>query len=542
MTGLYLEPERIAEAGGLVSRLLERDPRALGLFPPEAFNSPAAARAEVRPLRSSLDLGTFHCPSSEASVRLERVLAGGGLVVTTGQQPQLFGGPLYVLYKALSAVRAAVDLERQLGVPCLAVFWVAGDDHDWGEVASVGYLDREETVRRIEISASPGQAGSPVGPAPLSSEILEKTEEFVGALEAHEAGDAWLDLLRKQYVPGRSFTDAFIGTVSHWMGELPIAFLDSAHPEVRRASSPFVQRVIEERKIVDEALGRGTDAVTDIGYRAQLTYLGGAIPVFREGRGGRYRLRGTSGAVQVDRESSRQVSDVTDEAASEPERFSPSAALRPVLESWLLPVGATVLGPGEIAYWAQLDPVFETLDVPMPGILPRDSWRVVEPRVARLLEKTGVTADELRDGGHEAAAGLVERSRPLPVEESLRRLEVEVDGRFAALDETVGSDLPGLRPAVGKSRSQVLSTLESLRKTLDRMTRDREQASLGQLRRAAANLYPNGKSQERSLATYVYLARYGDRFLDAARAAALLPPLDEAPPPGDGVAGTTAGE
>lgn len=543
MTRLHLEPERIAGPGGLVSSLLESDPRALALFPSGAFD-PAGTPGELgRPGKSPLHPGVFHCLEAGTRQRLERILAGEGLVVTTGQQPQLFGGPLLVLYKALSAVRAAADLERRLGSPCLAVFWVAADDHDWPEVASVGYLDREENLCRVEIPAPPDRAGRPVGPSPLPPEIRERIREFIGSLETHEAGEPWLDLLKDQYVPGRSFTDAFIGVASRWMGGLPIAFLDSAHPEVRQASSPLVQRVLEGREVVDEALRRGTDAVSDLGHRAQLTYIEGAIPLFREGSGGRYRLRGASGPVQVDlSRTSQEVSDLVREAASEPERFSPSAALRPVLESWLLPVGATVLGPGEIAYWSQLGPLFEALEVPMPAILTRDSWRVEEPRIARLLGKTGVTADDLRDGGAAAASGLVERSRPRSVEEALLRLEDRVDGEFDVLEETVATDLPGLRSAVGKSRSQFVSALVALRKTLDSMTRDRERTMIAQLHRVAVNFYPDGIPQERALATYVFLSRHGDRFLEAVRAAALEPPPEDAPGPPDGVAGTTPAE
>jgi uncharacterized protein YllA (UPF0747 family) len=349
--------------------------------------------------------------------------------------------------------------------------------------------------------------------------------------------------LRDQYVPGRSFTDAFVGVASRWLGELPIAFLDSAHTEVRQASSLLVQRILEEREAVDEALATGTDAVTDLGYRAQLTHVEGAIPLFREGSDGRYRLRGTTGSVQVDLSGSfRVASDLVGEAASEPERYSPSAALRPVLESWLLPVGATVLGPGEMAYWAQLGPLFQALEVPMPGILPRDSWRVVEPRMARLLRKTGVTADDLRDGGAAAAASLVERARPRSVEKALLRLEDRVGLEFDTLEGTVGTDLPGLRSAVGKSRSQLASALAALRKTLDSTTRDREGTMIAQLRRVAANLYPDGIPQERALATYVFLARHGDRFLEAVRAAAIGPPLSDAAGPRDGVAGATPEE
>ena len=543
MSDLHLEAERISGPGGLVSSILGGDPDALALFPPGVFG-PAKTPDGARPsLESNLSPESFHCTEPAARDRLEAALAGKGLVVTTGQQPQLFGGPLYVLYKALSAVRSAARIERQLDTPCVAVFWVAADDHDWAEVASVSYLDRDEQLVRLKLTAPPDRAGRPVGPSLLPAEVEELTREFLGSLETRETGDRWQDILRDQYSAGRSFTEAFIGVASEWLDGIPIAFLDSAHPEVRGAASPFVRRVLEQRNLVNEALEQGTAAVTDLGYRAQLTQTPGAIPLFREGAGGRYRLREASGVIQIDRDDNfLDVSDLVAEATADSDRFSPSAALRPVLESWLLPVQATVLGPGEIAYWSQLPPLFRALDVPMPSILPRGSWRVLEPRTERLLRKTGVSADDLRDGGAAASAGLVERSRPRGVEEALLRLEDRMEEEFEALESRVVSDLPGLRSAVGKSRSQAFSALAALRKTLDGVTRDREESTLAQLRRAAANLFPEGVPQERALAVWVYLVRYGNEFIDAARSAALEPPSEHSASREDGVAGGATAE
>lgn len=542
MSELRFEPESIASPGGLVSSILAGDPEALALFPPGIFG-PAEKQVARSRFASTLDPASFHCTDPGARDRLHAALAGEGLVVTTGQQPQLFGGPLYVLYKALSAVRCAARIERELDTPCVAIFWVAADDHDWHEVASVGYLDRDERLRRLEIEAPADRAGRPVGPSLLPAEVEHLTRGFLDTLETREAGDRWLGILRDQYRAGRSFTEAFIGVASAWLEGLPIALLDSAHPDVRAAASPFVRRVLEQRDVVDDALRRGTEAVTDHGYRAQLKQTPGAIPLFREGTGGRYRLQGASGPIQVDRDDQfRDISALVAEAVEQSGRFSPSAALRPVLESWLLPVQTTILGPGEIAYWSQLAPLFRSLEVPMPTILPRDSWRVIEPRTERLLRKTGVSADELRDGGTTAAAGLIERSRPRGVEEALLRLEDVVEEEFGALESTVVSHLPGLRSAVGKSRSQTFSALAALHKTLDSATREREESTLGQLRRAAANLFPDGIPQERALAVWVYLARYGDGFIEAARAAALEAPSGHSSSRADGVAGGATAE
>ena len=117
-----------------------------------------------------------------------------------------------------------------------------------------------------------------------------------------------------------------------------------------------------------------------------------------------------------------------------------------------------------------------------------------------------------------------------------------MDGEFGVLEEAAATDLPGLQSAVGKSRSQFVSALVALRRTLDSMTRDRERTMIAQLHRVAVNFYPDGIPQERAMATYVFLARHGDRFLEAARTAALGSPLRDAPGPPDGVAGTTTAE
>src|SRR5881396_3463875 len=63
----------------------------------------------------------------------DRLAAGEVLAITTGQQPGLFTGPLYTVYKALSAIAVARRLEQERGVPVVPVFWVAGDDHDFTE-------------------------------------------------------------------------------------------------------------------------------------------------------------------------------------------------------------------------------------------------------------------------------------------------------------------------------------------------------------------------------------------------------------------------
>ncbi len=543
MTPLVFETERLAGAGGLVADLLNGDPEALRLFPPGVLDATVAPVVPDPANECRIPKQAFVRVTTPGRERLGRVISGEGIVVSTGQQPQLFGGPLYVLYKALTAVHTASVIEKQLGRPCLAVFWVAGDDHDWNEVASIGLLDREERLRKLAVAPVEERAGRSVGPSPLPDDIDEIARQFCDSMERRDGGNPWIDSLLDSYRPGRTFTEAFVEVVSGWLAGWPIAFVDSAHPELRRAAGPFYRAVLENHESADGALAAGTSSVTDLGYRPQLTYLENAVPVFRDTDEGRCRLYGTRLTLRIGRGGeSRPLGEMLADIASDPIPYSPSAALRPALESWLLPVAATVLGPGEIAYWSQLSPTFDLFGVTMPAIRPRRSWRVLEPRVSRLLEKTGVNAEDLSDGGTAAVAGLVERSRPRAVEEALLQLEDRVEEEFRLLEDTVGTDLPGLRSAVGKSRSQAFAGLAGFRRTLDSATRKREETAVAQLRRAADNLYPEGTPQERALSVYVFLARHGDSFLHSAWDATLNGnpevPSDET----GGVAGNAAAE
>jgi bacillithiol biosynthesis cysteine-adding enzyme BshC len=458
--------------------------------------------------------------------------------VTTGQQPQLFGGPLLVLYKALSAVELAVELESHTGRPCLAVFWVASDDHDWREVASIGLLDAEESLRQLQLQAPPGWEGRSVGPAPLPDAVLELLDQMSSWMEISDPGRSWLQGLRKSYEPGVSFSEAFVRVLDDWVGDAPIAFLDSADPELRQASEPLFRSVLARPADVEHALVTGREAVAKCGYSPQLSHVEGAAPIFADTEEGRRRLHVTERGARAGSDGP-QISlsrESPDEATGTPE-LSPSAALRPVLESYLLPVAATVLGPGEIGYWAQLPPLFECLDVPMPAIQPRDSWLVIEPRIDRLLDKTGLAPGMLSDGGASAVALVADGGRPEGLDRAISALETSTVDGFLEAETAVKAEAPGLRPALGKASARTQSVIGELRRAVDAWVREREAARIDQIRRVARNLFPGGVPQERTVSPYVYLARHGDDFLAAVRQASRADRAQGSDAAGGGVAG-----
>jgi uncharacterized protein YllA (UPF0747 family) len=115
-------------------------------------------------------------PALEAAARLARP---GTVAVVTGQQAGLFGGPLYTLLKAVTAVQLARWVEAELRTPAVPIFWVESEDHDWAEVRSATLLDRQASLASLTAIDPPG-----AGLRPVPALTFSENEPVMEALSA----------------------------------------------------------------------------------------------------------------------------------------------------------------------------------------------------------------------------------------------------------------------------------------------------------------------------------------------------------------------
>lgn len=505
-------PWQLAHSGSLAGDALAGLPATTGLFDAPPGRLPDTAVVEARAgMGSGLPAEAFTTTSTGAAERLTRVLAGDGVVVTTGQQPGLFLGPLYTIYKALTAVRLAGELERRTGRSALAVFWVASDDHDWDEVAACRIVDAEEEIFTMRVDPPPKWAMRSVGQAPIPAsvtDLLRRLGEEAGGAVAGST-PRWMGALREAYEPGRSFGDAFAQTLGAAVEGFDLAILDSAHPAVRAQAAGLYRRVVEAPEATMQAMRVGLRSVREAGYEPALTPPPDGLQIFHDdGEARRHVLKTDDGEFAAgDWAAARDA--LLSRLDRAPEEFTPAAALRPALESRLLPVAATVLGPGEIAYWAQLSPLFAALEVPMPAIMPRDAWALVEPRIDRLLEKLDLDVATVEREGKGIDDRWIARNRPPGVRDGLAALERDLAEGFERLASAVGREMPGLKSAAGKAEHLAGQALEELGRTVDARVRERESIALAQAARIRAHLIPGGRPQERTVAAAQFLSRHG---------------------------------
>ncbi len=469
-----------------------------------------------------LPASAFRTSGAGAAEKLERILGGEGVLVSTGQQPVLFGGPLLVLYKALGACATAEALEAAHGIPALPMFWVASDDHDWEEVGRVSILDPEGRPRHVVLEPPPGREGRSVGRTPTPDTIGSVIDELAQYLPSTDFSNEYLELLRGAYRSPLTLGDAFTELLARLLGNRAAAFLDSSSPAVRAAAAPLFTRVVKERESVAAALAEGEAAVRERDYEPQLHRRSGGIPVFVDGPTGRVRLLADEdGSLVEGREGARRSeAEVLETIESSPDLFSPNVALRPVLESWALPIAASILGPSEVAYWAELPPLFAWAEVPVPAVCPRPSWSLVEGKIDKVLAKLGTDPADFADGGEALTGRVTEEGLPTQVRDAVDAARRDVGASFGTLEEAVEEALPGVRSSVGAARHGAFAALDELERAVWGRVRERQAVLLEQIDKAARHLYPEGKPQERLVSPLYFLVRYGDGVLRAAAAAA----------------------
>ena len=472
---------------------------------PEEWSARADAVREQYRAGAWLDLlaPAFEARGTAAAA-LARVGGGAGLVVTTGQQPGLFGGPLYTLAKAMSARALAEQLEPVIGLPVAPVFWAATDDTDWEE-GRRAYVVGEAGLEELALTTAPPE-GTPVARAMLGREVDDLRVELARACGTAAYAPA-LATLTRAYVAGRTSGDAYVDLLRDVLEPLGIAVLDASHPATRRAGFQLLRRAMLRSGAIADALAQRSAAIEAAGFAPQVRDVPGLSLVFRYMEDGRKR--------RLPIEEARSLVPLVS-----PGELAPNVLLRPVVERGILPTVAYVAGPGEYAYFAQVSAVADALAVPQPVAVPRWSGMVIEPRVARSLTALDLTVDALHDP-HAAAAALARRLAPDGLTAGFDALTAAIDERVAALGTLLNGEVPLLSSrAVEGARLQLRGRVARLERRALAAVKRQHADAMHALASAQASLQPNGVRQERVLSFLPFLARYGPALTDGMLAGA----------------------
>ena len=412
-------------------------------------------------------------------------LRAGAVAVVTGQQPGLFTGPMYAIYKAITAIKLAAFLNDSQ-IPAVPVFWVAAEDHDHEEIRNAFILNREFALHELRVDLV-GEATAPVGWTEYGEDIRTVIDQCMEALPQSEFSGEVRSLLEGAYRPGGSPVDAFGRMMSRLFADSEMIFVNPLHSELKELTKPTLDAAVAANDAIRSAVLARNEDLLKAGYHAQVKVDKNFTGLFRY-----------NGKL-------RQVLKPA-ELSSNGGALSPNALLRPVVQDALFPTVAYVGGPAEIAYFAQSAAVYKTMRRSMPVVFPRLSATLLEPKIKRAMPKFGLDFFDVFLGPDGLRRKAAEGTQDVA---AFDRVRADVSGALESLGPLLKAVDPTLLGALENSHQKALYQVEGLRTKFLNAAAKRNEVLDRQVEAIGNSLFPDKKLQERVINLTSFLVRYG---------------------------------
>ncbi|HRI88174.1 MAG TPA: bacillithiol biosynthesis cysteine-adding enzyme BshC [Candidatus Hydrogenedentes bacterium] len=435
-----------------------------------------------------------------------RAPVGDVSVIVTGQQPALFTGPLYTIYKAATAIRLAARLSKASGTPCVPVFWLASDDHDFEEARTAYALTKQHAPMAFTYSPERDVTSRAMYRVPVESSLHAMVDALAEAVPGSEFKDDVRAFLHSSLDEATSFSDWTARLLARLFRDTPLLFFTTELPVMRAASVDILAREIAEPLWSSTRVNESGARLQSLGYETQLAKGATDCGFFLDIEGKRCKVVYEQRDFVVPATGWRYTADELQHMlVAEPERFSPNAALRTVVQQRLFPAVAYVGGPGEVAYWGQFKALFDDLQMRMPVVYPRAQGRITTAKLNKLLHRCGVQVDELLAPIEQIEERALRNAAAGPGMDALANCRREIERCLAELERKL-SDAKA--PSLGV-RERVITELDKAQRALERSDATRVETVKQNVARICNTFAPGRKPQERVYTVFSYLFEHG---------------------------------
>jgi bacillithiol synthase len=486
-------------------------------FAPESFAKSAQAIRYPDELRAAVTAvlreHNERCPAGPETIKnLERFAQPGCYAVVTGQQVGLFTGPVFTIYKALTAIKLARTLSDR-GIESVPVFWLATEDHDLAEVNHCYVQDRDGKPVLLQYSEPSPVPHAPVGAVAFNETIRPLVKSLESLFPDSPDAKELIDRVEQSYQPGAHFGEAFARVLARVLSSYGVLMAESIDAPLHRLASGVFRAAIESSQEISSELRECNRRLMEAGYHTQVRVTENSSLLFLYDEGQRTALRVENGKFASSLGRTYQPQELLAMLAENPALLSPNALLRPVMQDALLPTVAYVGGPSEIAYLAQSAPLYRRMLGRMPVIFPRASFTVVDSVSNRLLLKYGLTLPEVFAGKQPLREKMAARYLP----EGLAALFEKSASHLNLNMEAIKNSLEKLDPTLIAAASNSLQKMQYQLATLERRAAAAIQNRSDQVEKDAVrlenNLFPEKTLQERLYGGLSLLARFGTPLL-----------------------------
>jgi bacillithiol biosynthesis cysteine-adding enzyme BshC len=440
-------------------------------------------------------------------------LTGPLAVVSTGHQPTLFTGPLYTVYKAITAIQAAKRVEEKHGVRCIPLFWIAGDDHDLEEAGTVHVLTKKNEVHAFRY-APENAKGRPLDNVHLDASLEAQAKELAAIVPGSEHRDDVLEALLDSLRNAESMTEWMARLLARLFQDTPLVLFAPSIPRARELAADIMRQEIEQPLESAKRVNAGGAALEALGFTAQVVKGETDCNFFLDVDGFRRKVTYQDNTfTAADSDFHYTQDELLAELKANPARFSPNVILRCIVQQHLFPTAAYVAGPGEIAYWAQLKTVFEQFSAPMPVVYPRSSAVLTTIKLNKLLKKYGLTPTQLDQDPERLVEHALAAESKNPVMDALAQTRETVDQALGSLGATTAKLAPNATDAAARLVERTNSEFDRMERALLRADDQKVVTVRQQIERLCNALAPSRKPQERMYTVFGYLFDQGWDFI-----------------------------
>lgn len=439
--------------------------------------------------------------SAKQVANLNSLLSNKTFTITTAHQPNIFTGPLYFIYKIIHVIKLADELKIQLPeYDFVPVYYMGSEDADLDEL---GYIN----LGGEKLGWHTKQAGA-VGRMLVDKHLLQMIASIQGQVGIHPFGDELVGLFKQCYTLGKTIQQATLELVNALFASYGLLIVIPDNANLKASFNAVVAKELTEQfshKAVAET-------IKNLSQHYKVQAGGRDLNLFYLINDKRERIEVLSAKFQVSILGLEWTLDeILIELENHPERFSANVILRGVFQETILPNIAFIGGGGELAYWLELKRVFETINVPYPMLVLRNSFLFIEQSQIEKIEKLGFTVEDFFKNELDLVNGLVQKmsTKQLSLTKEIEATKVFYNNlkiTAALIDNTLAQHTEALQ-------TKALKPLYELEKKMLRVEKRHFTDQQQQIQKLKIDLFPNNSLQERIENFSSYYAKYGKDWL-----------------------------
>jgi bacillithiol biosynthesis cysteine-adding enzyme BshC len=452
-----------------------------------------------------------HSPAISHSI--EKLTQSNSVVVIGGQQAGILTGPLYTLHKVISIIKLAEEKEKELHVPVVPVFWIAGEDHDYQEVNHV-YIENGNKAEKW-VYPEKNTAKKMVSDVSLNKQMaLSWISEIIAKFGETDYTNSLRIFAENLLGKSVTFVDFFANIIMELFKDYGLLVLDSGDRDLRQIEKEILLKQITHHRSITAALLEQQKQIRGKGFSNAIETNDAAANLFfyDQRRNERILLEfdsrqgvftGKNGIIF----SEDELAEIADKS---PGFLSNNVVTRPLTQEMLFPAIAFIAGPGEIAYWAELKLVFEHFGIKMPPIVPRLNITLLECSIESDINELHLSLEEVLSRGTKTEKeNFLSSIKDNEAAEVFSVTKELLQSQYRRIEEKTAELDRGLLPLLKKNEQILINQVDFMQAKLEESLRFRHQVTLNKYDRIDLSLRPGGSPQERVWNIFYYLNKHG---------------------------------